>query len=258
MASLSNPRSSLVVGNWKMNGSREFCETLLDGIGAGLAAVAEDVEVAVCPPFVYLPIVSERCAETRIVPGAQDVSAEEQGAFTGEVAGNMLADLGARFVIVGHSERRELYGESDALVAGKFVAVQQNGMTPILCVGESLQQRQQEITEQVVLTQLDAVIERAGVEAFSKAIIAYEPIWAIGTGETASPEQAQQVHALIRQHMAEKDGSVAAALRILYGGSVKGSNAAELFAQPDIDGGLVGGASLEAEQFVAICASAER
>ncbi len=258
MTALSNSRSSLVVGNWKMHGSRDFCETLVNGVKAGVAELPEEVEVALCPPYVYLPLVTELCAGTAVLTGAQDVSAEKQGAFTGEVAGDMLADLGVSLVIVGHSERRVLYGETDAVVASKFVAAQNSGMTPILCVGESLQQRQQEVTEQVVLAQLDAVIETAGITSFVDAVIAYEPVWAIGTGETASPEQAQQVHALIRQHLAQKDSGVAQTLRILYGGSVKSSNAAELFVQPDIDGGLVGGASLESEQFVAICASADK
>lgn len=253
-----NARNKLVVGNWKMHGSGASIRELLGGIVAGLGAVSDDVGVAVCPPFVYLPLVVELCADSRVRPGAQNLSPEVQGAFTGEVAGNMLADVGAEFVIVGHSERRELFGESDALVAEKFLAVQQNNMVPILCVGESLQQRKEGITDRVVLSQLDAVIERAGIESFGNAVLAYEPIWAIGTGETASPEQAQEVHALIRAHLGNKDKEVAAALQLLYGGSVKSSNAEELFAQPDIDGGLVGGASLEAEQFVAICASADR
>lgn len=253
-----NVRNKLVVGNWKMHGSSASIRQLLDGINAGLDAVSDQVAVAVCPPFVYLPLVVELCAGSRIRPGAQNLSAEEQGAFTGEVAGNMLADSGAEFVIVGHSERRELFGESDALVAEKFLAVQQNNMIPILCVGESLQQRKDGITDQVVLSQLDAVVKRAGIESFGNAVLAYEPVWAIGTGETASPEQAQEVHALIREHLGKQNKEVAAALQLLYGGSVKSSNAGELFAQPDIDGGLVGGASLESEQFVAICSSADR
>ncbi len=251
-------RSKLVVGNWKMHGSRDFCESLVNEIKSETQDFSAQVEIGVCPPFVYLPLIAELCAGSRIMPGAQNVSAEEKGAFTGEVAGSMLADIGAQLVIVGHSERRELYAESDVQVATKFVAVQKHGMTPILCVGESLQQRQQEITDQVVLAQLDAVIEHAGIAAFAGAVIAYEPIWAIGTGETASPEQAQQVHALIRKHLAERDSDVASTIQLLYGGSVKSANAEELFAQPDIDGGLVGGASLESKEFVAICASAER
>lgn len=253
-----NKRSKLVIGNWKMNGSTESSQTLVSGIRTGLEGLSDGVEAAVCPPFVYLSQVLELCAGSRIKVGAQNVSAEVSGAFTGEVAASMLSDLGTKFVIVGHSERRELYGESDELVARKFSAVQNEKMIPILCVGESLQQRQEGITGNVVLAQLDAVVKSAGIEAFQEAVVAYEPIWAIGTGETASPEQAQEVHGLIRQHLGESSSDIAAGLRILYGGSVKGTNAGELFAQPDIDGGLVGGASLESEQFVAICESADR
>lgn len=253
-----NKRSKLVVGNWKMNGSRASSRVLVEGIQAGLEEVSDRVDAAVCPPFVYMPLVLELCAESRIQVGAQNVSAEQAGAFTGEVAAEMLADLGAEFVIVGHSERRELYGESDDLVARKFQVVQAGNMVPILCVGETLQQRQDGITDSIVLAQLDAVVNQVGIEAFANAVVAYEPIWAIGTGETASPDQAQEVHGLIRKYLEERSGDIAAGLRILYGGSVKSSNAAELFAQPDIDGGLVGGASLESEQFVAICESADR
>jgi triosephosphate isomerase len=190
--------------------------------------------------------------------GAQNVSQHEKGAFTGEVAPAMLLDFGCKYVIVGHSERRALYGEDDATVAAKFMAVQKAGMTPILCVGETLEEREGGITEQVVARQLDAVIGAAGVQALAKSVVAYEPVWAIGTGKTASPEQAQAVHAFIRGKIAALDGSVAANLVIQYGGSVKASNAVELFGMPDIDGGLIGGASLMAEEFVAICKAAQR
>ena len=251
-------RSKLVVGNWKMHGSDQFCTELALGIKAGLDGIAEAVEVGVCPPSVYLSKVIESCRGSSIKIGAQNVSPHEKGAYTGEVAANMLADLGCDYVLVGHSERRELFAESNQDVAEKFAAVQAAGMLPILCVGETLEHRQQEITDQVVLAQLDAVLDRVGIAAFTQAVVAYEPVWAIGTGETASPEQAQAVHGLLREHIAKQDSECAAGLRIIYGGSVKSSNSAELFAQRDIDGGLVGGASLEAEQFIAICASAEK
>lgn len=248
-------RSKLVVGNWKLHGSREFTAALLAELTAVKLPAA--VEVAVCPPYVYLPQAIEVCANTAIRVGAQNASEHEQGAFTGEVSCGMLAELGAHYVLVGHSERRELYADTDAVVVEKFAAVQKQGLIPILCVGESLQQRQDGLSTRIVLSQLDAVVDKLGIEALAMAVLAYEPIWAIGTGETASPEQAQEIHAAIRQHVAEKDTELAASLRILYGGSVKSSNSAELFAQSDIDGGLVGGASLEAEQFIAICESAD-
>ncbi|MGH8402705.1 MAG: triose-phosphate isomerase, partial [Gammaproteobacteria bacterium] len=188
--------------------------------------------------------------------GAQDVCAEDDGAHTGEVSGAMLRDLDCRYVIVGHSERRALYGETDLLVARKFMAAQKAGLTPILCVGETLAERQRGETRMVVARQLDAVLDAAGVSAFAKAVVAYEPVWAIGTGKTASPEQAQEVHAFIRDSVRARDARIAAGIRLLYGGSVKASNAAELFRMPDIDGGLVGGASLEAREFLAICKAA--
>ncbi len=249
-------RRPLVAGNWKMNGNRAEAvrlagDLLARGLGAGAA------EALVCPPFVHLADVGRQLADGRIALGAQDTCAEEAGAHTGEVAAAMLADLGCRYVIVGHSERRAIYGESDALVVRKFDAVRRHGMIPILCVGESLAEREQNATEEVVLRQLDAVVAGSGIAAFATAVVAYEPVWAIGTGRTATPEQAQEVHALIRGRIAEKDATIAASLRVLYGGSVKADNAALLFAMPDVDGGLIGGASLKSAEFAAICAAAD-
>jgi triosephosphate isomerase len=207
---------------------------------------------------VYLAEVRRQLEGSRIGLGAQDVCAEEPGAHTGEVSATMLADVGCRYAIVGHSERRALYGEDDVLVARKFAAAARHALVPILCVGETLAEREGGATRAVVLRQLDAVTEAAGIEPFARAVVAYEPVWAIGTGRTATPEQAQEVHALIRGRLAQKDGTIAASLRVLYGGSVKAANAAELFAMPDVDGGLIGGASLKAEDFAGICAAADR
>lgn len=245
-------RRILVAGNWKMNGSSQSIQSLMEGIKQGLASV-KNAEVAVCPPFVYLQQVSALIAGTPIALGAQNVSDQEPGAFTGEVAINMLKDFSCTYVIVGHSERRAIYGESDELVARKFAKVQAAGLTPILCVGELLEEREAGQTEAVVKRQLSAVISLQGVTSLEKAVIAYEPVWAIGTGKTATPQQAQEVHAFIRSLIAQQNASVAEKVRIQYGGSVKGSNAAELFAMPDIDGGLIGGASLKADDFLAIC-----
>jgi triosephosphate isomerase len=238
-----------------MHGSRADAARLVGDLiarGAGAAAV----EVLVCPPFVHLADVARQLAGSRIALGAQDVCAEECGAHTGEVSAAMLADLACRYVIVGHSERRALYGETDDLVARKFVAAGRHDLTPILCVGETLAERERGATEAVVVRQLDAVLAQAGVAAFGSAVIAYEPVWAIGTGLTAKPAQAQEVHALIRGRIAQKDDTIAASLRVLYGGSVKAANAAELFAMPDVDGGLIGGASLKADEFARICDAA--
>ena len=248
-------RRPLVAGNWKMNGSRATACQLVDDLVA-MNAGGGAAEVVICPPFVYLPSVSERLRGQSIGLGAQDACAEDSGAHTGEVSVPMLVDVGCRYVIVGHSERRALYGEDDALVARKFVAVLRHGLVPILCVGESLQERERSATHEVVGRQLSAVLDAAGVTGFSRAVVAYEPVWAIGTGRTATPGQAQEVHALIRGRIAEKDATIAASLRVLYGGSVKASNAAELFANPDVDGGLIGGASLQADEFGKICAAA--
>jgi len=245
-------RQTLVAGNWKMNGSSQSIRSLMDGIKQGLSEV-KNAEIAVCPPFVYLQQVKELIAGTPIALGAQNVSDQDPGAFTGEIAISMLQDFNCTYIIVGHSERRAIYGESDELVAKKFAKVQAVGLTPILCVGELLEEREAGQTEAVVKRQLEAVINLQGVASLEKAVIAYEPVWAIGTGKTASPQQAQDVHAFIRSLIAKQNTGVADKVRIQYGGSVKGSNAAELFAMPDIDGGLIGGAALKAEDFLAIC-----
>lgn len=242
-------RKKLVAGNWKMNGSQAENAALLAAIKPALAGV----QAAVCVPFPYLAQAQAALAGSSIAWGAQNVSEQAKGAFTGEVSTAMLLDFGCRYVIVGHSERRSLYGESDAQVAAKYVAAQAAGLTPILCVGETLAERESNVTEAVVARQLDAVIALAGVKSLAQAVVAYEPVWAIGTGKTASPEQAQAVHAFIRNKIAALDAGVAANLVIQYGGSMKASNAAELMAQPDIDGGLIGGASLVADEFIAIC-----
>jgi triosephosphate isomerase len=244
-------RQPLVAGNWKMNGSLASIKNLVEGIKAGLGSV-RTAELAVCPPFVYIPTVAAMLKGTSIALGAQDVNDKESGAHTGEVAPGMLTDVGCKYVIVGHSERRSIYGESDEVTARKFAAARAAGLKPILCVGELLEEREQGITEQVVGRQLDAVIALEGIHALADAVIAYEPVWAIGTGKTATPQQAQDVHAFIRERLAGLDKAVADKVQILYGGSVKGSNAGELFSMPDIDGGLIGGASLDPKDFLAI------
>jgi len=243
-------RRRLVAGNWKMHGSRAANSALLDAIVAG-APAAKAVECAICAPFPYLGQVAERLAGTAIAWGAQNASEHAQGAYTGEVSAQMLAEFGCRYVIVGHSERRQLYGESDATVAAKFVAVQAAGMMPILCVGETLLEREAGRTEEVVRRQLDVVLSKAGTQALATAVLAYEPVWAIGTGRTASPVQAQAVHAFLR-------AKVLPGTRLLYGGSVKPDNAEAIFAMPDVDGGLIGGASLVAAEFLAIARGATK
>lgn len=245
-------RKNLVAGNWKMNGGLAGNAALLAGLKTQLAGL----EALVCVPFPYLAQAQQGLAGSSLVWGAQNLSDQQQGAYTGEVSASMLQDFGCTHVIVGHSERRSLYGELDERVAKKYSLAQAAGLIPILCVGELLAEREAGITEQVIARQLDAVISVAGIASFANAIIAYEPVWAIGTGKTASPEQAQAVHAFIRNKIAALDSGVAAGLMIQYGGSVKASNAAELMAQPDIDGALVGGASLVVDEFVAICKAA--
>ena len=245
-------REKLVAGNWKMHGDAKQNKALLEALRAGLKTGAS-ARYAVCVPFPYLAQAQASLQNSAIAWGAQNLSEHEKGAFTGEVAANMLNDFGCRYVLVGHSERRALYHEDDDTVAAKFVAAQKAGITPILCVGETLDEREANTTEVVVSRQLDAVIAQAGIAALAKAVLAYEPVWAIGTGRTASPEQAQAVHAFIRKKLKAENPSVADNLTILYGGSVKAANAGELFAMPDIDGGLIGGASLQAEEFLSIC-----
>jgi len=244
-------RTPLVAGNWKMNGRRAQAQALAGAVAKGFNGAQCDA--ALCVPFPYLQTVEAAIAGSSVMLGAQNLSQQADGAFTGEVSAEMLADSGCQYVIVGHSERRALYAETSALVAEKFVRAQQAGLVPILCVGETLDERNAGTTEQVVAEQLDAVVSAAGVAAFERAVVAYEPVWAIGTGLTASPEQAQAVHAFLRARLAASDAQVAAGTRILYGGSVKADNAAALFAGPDIDGGLIGGASLDADSFLAIC-----
>jgi triosephosphate isomerase (TIM) len=237
-------RTRLVAGNWKMHGSRTSNRALLEKILAGAGKAA--AQCAVCPPFPYLAQVAEQLGGSPVAWGAQNCSEHAQGAYTGEVSAAMLAEFGCRYVIVGHSERRQVFGESDAQVAAKFKAASAAGLTPILCVGETLAEREAGRTEEVVRRQLEAVLEKT---SFGQAVLAYEPVWAIGTGRNATPEQAQEVHAFLRL-------KVSAETRILYGGSVKPQNAATIFAMPDVDGGLIGGASLVADDFVSIVKAA--
>ena len=245
-------RQALVAGNWKLNGTFASINTLIEGIIGGLEQF-KNAEVAVCPPYVYLPQVHAKLSGTSIALGAQDVCDEDSGAFTGEVSAPMLKEVGCRYVIIGHSERRHIYHESDVLTARKFAAVKRAGLIPILCVGELLEEREQGITEQVVARQIDAVVDHEGILAFTDAVVAYEPVWAIGTGKTATPREAQEVHAFIRGHLGELDPGVANNLRILYGGSVNSTNVQDLVDMNDIDGGLIGGASLKSDEFLAIC-----
>ena len=239
-----------------MHGGLKVNAQLLADVVAGVPGLG--VAVAVCVPFPYLAQAQSLLDGTTVAWGAQNLNEQAQGAFTGEVSAAMLQDFGCRYVLVGHSERRSLYGESDRLVAEKFAAALSSGLHPVLCVGETLEQRDGGKTLEVVSAQIDAVLSRVGVAAFSGAVVAYEPVWAIGTGRTATSAQAEEVHAAIRARIAQADTKIADGLQILYGGSVKPGNAAELFAMPDIDGGLIGGASLVAADFLAICAAAAR
>lgn len=250
-------RQTLVAGNWKLNGSIESITELLNSLNAGMSEVGDNTEVAVCAPYVYIPMLQTQLADSKIAYGAQDISEQDSGAYTGEVSGSMLNDFICKYVIVGHSERRSLYGEADQDTANKYAAAIKHGLTPILCVGELLEEREQGITEEVVARQLDAVINTVGIEAIANGVIAYEPVWAIGTGKTATPAQAQDVHAFIRNKISALDENIANNLQILYGGSVNAGNAAELFAMQDIDGGLIGGASLKADAFLTIATSAQ-
>jgi triosephosphate isomerase len=248
-------RQVLVAGNWKMNGSRESIRSLLDGVKGGMGDV-KSAEVAVCAPAIYIPLVEELLTGSEVAWGGEDLSVHASGAYTGEIAASMLNDFHCKYVIIGHSERRTYHDESDELVAEKYEAAMQAGLIPIFCIGETLEQREQGITNDVVARQVDAVINKLGVAALAKGVIAYEPVWAIGTGKTATPEQAQEVHAFIRSRVAASDASIAEAIQILYGGSMNAANASDLLAQPDIDGGLIGGASLKAEDFLAIAKAA--
>ena len=240
-----------------MNGGLQSNQQLLQGVVAGAAGL-NGVTVAVCVPFPYLAQAQSVLTGTPVVWGAQNLSEQARGAFTGEVSASMLQDFACRYVLVGHSERRSIYGETDSLVAEKFAVALAAGLRPVLCVGETLEQREAGQTVEVVSAQIDAVLKRVGVAAFANAVIAYEPVWAIGTGRTATSEQAQEVHAAIRAQIAQADAAVAGGLQILYGGSMKPSNAVELLGMPDIDGGLIGGASLVAADFLAICSAAAK
>jgi len=245
----------IVAANWKMHGSRETIISLLQRLQQCLASNNAQAKVIVFPPFVYLPLVEELLRASTIQYGAQTLSEYQPGAYTGEVAGKMLTDFACQYVLVGHSERRILFAESDDVVAQKFAAAQQDGLIPLLCVGETLQQREAEKTMTVIKQQLQSVLDAVGISAFANAIVAYEPVWAIGTGKTASPEQVQEVHASIREFLGTQDRYIAIQLPLLYGGSVKHNNAAALAAMSDIDGALVGGASLDADEFSKIVAA---
>jgi triosephosphate isomerase len=249
-------RAKLVAGNWKMHGSLPDNATLLNAVGDG-AGKLRSAQVAVCVPFPYLFQAQQVLTGSRVAWGAQTLSEHPKGAYTGETSAGMLREFGCTYVIVGHSERRSLYGEGDGAVAAKFGAAVEAELVPILCVGETLAQREAGVTQSVVSGQLAAVVDRFGAGVLDRAVIAYEPVWAIGTGRTATPEQAQAVHAFLRARIAVQDAALAQRVRILYGGSVKASNAAELFAMADIDGGLIGGASLVAGEFMAICRAAD-
>ena len=244
-------RKTIVAGNWKMNASTETVNSLIEGILSGMNEVSS--EVIVCAPFPYLSQVESLINNSKLMLGAQNLNVNPAGAFTGEVSADMIKDFGAQHVIVGHSERRSLYGETNAIVAEKTKAAIGAGLTPLLCVGESLEDRESGKTEAIVEEQINAVIDLIGIEAFDQVIIAYEPVWAIGTGLTASPEQAQTVHLFIRNLLANSSEKIAKRTPILYGGSMNAANAADLISCSDIDGGLIGGAALKAEDFLQIC-----
>lgn len=248
-------RKPLIAGNWKMHGSLDSVRTLLNGIKQG-ADQCTAVDILVLPVFVHLAETQQLLSQSSVKWGAQDLYPGTQGAFTGEVAGPMLTELGCKYVLAGHSERRAILKENDELVAQKVEAALAAGLTPILCVGETREQREVEQTEQVIQAQIQAVLDKVGIEAFKNIVIAYEPVWAIGTGLTATPEQAQSVHSFIRQMLGQNNVDIANTIRILYGGSMKAENASALLAMQDIDGGLIGGASLAAESFLAICQAA--
>ena len=249
-------RKYLIAGNWKMHGSVSQVKSLLDGIKKGAAAYPS-IDILVLPTLVHLSQAVHLLAHSSVLLGAQNLYPGAQGAFTGEVSGVMLKDLGCEYVLIGHSERRSLFHDDLPLVAAKFKAALDAGLKPILCVGETRAEREADKTESVIREQLRSVIDHVGIDAFHQAVIAYEPVWAIGTGLTATPEQAQAVHIFIRQHLGQINVDLAKTIRILYGGSMKPDNAASLLAMPDIDGGLIGGASLDAESFLAICAAAQ-
>ena len=245
-------RTPLIAGNWKMNGSRESIKELINGVVEGAKSL-NGVEVAVCPSTIHIADVMAVAAGTNVAVGSQDSCTALKGAFTGETSIDMIKDMGCQYGIIGHSERRTMYGDTDAVVAEKFAVVKNSGLMPIFCIGETLEERESGITEEVCARQIDAVFAAEGDNAFENSVIAYEPVWAIGTGKTASPEQAQAVHAFIRQHIAKRNADIAEKVQILYGGSMNPANAKELLGQTDIDGGLIGGASLKADDFMAVC-----
>jgi triosephosphate isomerase len=247
-------RQKIVAGNWKMNGSSESINQLVVGLNAAIENTP--VEVVVAPSFPYLAQVDNLLEKSSIKMASQNVSEQGSGAFTGEVSISMLQDFAVDYVLIGHSERRSIYGETDQVIAEKAKALLATELTPVLCIGESLEQREQNITLDVCFSQIDAVLNLVGVNAFEQVVIAYEPVWAIGTGLSASAEQAQEVHKAIREHIAKSDEVVSEKVRIIYGGSVKASSSSDLFAMPDIDGALVGGASLKVEEFIGIVKSA--
>ena len=248
-------RRPIVAANWKMNGSRASIAELVANVLAGVGEI-EQTEIVVCPPYIMIPDVIQRLVGTAVKWGGQNLSEHDAGAFTGEIAASMLKDHGCDYCIVGHSERRTLYGETDEIVAKKFTKAQEYGLTPILCIGETLSQRESGETEAVLSRQLEKVLDYCGIESFTATVLAYEPVWAIGTGKTATPEQAQDVHAFVRDKLSSMDKKIGQEIRIQYGGSVKADNAEELFSQKDVDGGLIGGASLDADDFLAICRAA--
>ena len=249
-------RRPLVAGNWKMNGDSESTTSLINGIADGRDDVTA-AEVLVCPPYILIPRAADALnGQADIVLGAQDLDINQNGAFTGQISAAMLVDAGCEYVIVGHSERRAIYGESDQDVANKFKVAQDGGLIPVLCVGETLEERESGDTESVVARQIQAVIDLVGIDNFDNAVIAYEPVWAIGTGKTATPEMAQEVHKFIRDMLSTLNTGIADNLRLLYGGSMNAGNAESLIGMADIDGGLIGGASLQAESFLAICKAA--
>ncbi|MEE9425713.1 MAG: triose-phosphate isomerase [Methylococcales bacterium] len=244
-------RRSLVIGNWKLNGTRASNRELIAAILAGCDG-SQNCDAAVCVPFTAIAEASDAVAGTSLALGSQNVADADQGAYTGEISASMLAEYACRYALVGHSERRQLYNETNELVAARYEHAIKGGIIPVLCIGETDEQREQSKTFDVIVEQLSAVIDHAGIESFAKAVIAYEPVWAIGTGKTATPDQAQEVHAFIRNQIATRDSALADKVRILYGGSVKPDNAADLFGKDDIDGGLIGGASLQADSFLGI------
>lgn len=249
-------RTPFIGGNWKMNGTRAELIQLTTAIKLGVKNLS--AEIAVFPSFVYLSDISAALAHSNITLGAQNQCEHEQGAYTGEISAHMLKEMGCTYVLLGHSERRHLYRETDTQITQKFGLALKNGVRPILCVGETLSERESNITNEVILRQVNTVLAHVGIEAFSQAIVAYEPVWAIGTGKTATPAHIQEIHGLLREHFTKQNAKIAAELRLIYGGSVKASNAAEIFAQPDVDGGLIGGASLQAQEFITICQEANR